>query len=145
METVFGLVITFVMLMFSIYKGIFIGYPLLISFFIFVILSLHKGYSIKAISKMAYDGGKKSFVVLKIFILIGAITAVWMSSGTVPSIVYYGINLMNPNYFIFYAFIISSLVSFLLGTSLGTVSTVGLGDHRIIRIPYVVIDAVKDA
>lgn len=126
METVFGLVITFVMLMFSIYKGIFIGYPLLISFFIFVILSLHKGYSIKAISKMAYDGGKKSFVVLKIFILIGAITAVWMSSGTVPSIVYYGINLMNPNYFIFYAFIISSLVSFLLGTSLGTVSTVGL-------------------
>ena len=36
METVFGLVITFVMLMFSIYKGIFIGYPLLISFFIFV-------------------------------------------------------------------------------------------------------------
>jgi NhaC family Na+:H+ antiporter len=75
METVFGLVITFVMLMFSIYKGIFIGYPLLISFFIFVILSLHKGYSIKAISKMAYDGGKKSFVVLKIFILIGAITA----------------------------------------------------------------------
>lgn len=126
METVFGLVITFVMLMFSIYKGIFIGYPLLISFFIFVMISLHKGYSIKAISKMAYDGGKKSFVVLKIFILIGAITAVWMSSGTVPSIVYYGINLMNPNYFIFYAFIISSLVSFLLGTSLGTVSTVGL-------------------
>lgn len=126
METVFGLVITFVMLMFSIYKGIFIGYPLLISFFIFVIISLRKGYSIAAISKMAYDGGKKSFVVLKIFILIGAITAVWMSSGTVPSIVYYGINLMNPNYFIFYAFIISSLVSFLLGTSLGTVSTVGL-------------------
>ena len=126
METVFGLVITFVMLMFSIYKGIFIGYPLLISFFIFVIISLRKGYSITAISKMAYDGGKKSFVVLKIFILIGAITAVWMSSGTVPSIVYYGINLMNPNYFIFYAFIISSLVSFLLGTSLGTVSTVGL-------------------
>ena len=126
METVFGLVITFVMLMFSIYKGIFIGYPLLISFFIFVIISLRKGYSITAISKMAYDGGKKSFVVLKIFILIGAITAIWMSSGTVPSIVYYGINLMNPNYFIFYAFIISSLVSFLLGTSLGTVSTVGL-------------------
>lgn len=126
METVFGLVITFVMLIFSIYKGIFIGYPLLISFFIFVIISLRKGYSIAAISKMAYDGGKKSFVVLKIFILIGAITAVWMSSGTVPSIVYYGINLMNPNYFIFYAFIISSLVSFLLGTSLGTVSTVGL-------------------
>ena len=76
METVFGLVITFVMLMFSIYKGIFIGYPLLISFFIFVIISLRKGYSIADISKMAYDGGKKSFVVLKIFILIGAITAV---------------------------------------------------------------------
>ena len=75
---------------------------------------------------MSYEGGKKSFVVLQIFVLIGAITAVWMSSGTVPAIVYYGINLMNPNYFIVYAFLISSAVSFLLGTSVGTASTVGL-------------------
>lgn len=75
---------------------------------------------------MAFTGGKKAFIVLKIFILIGAITGIWMASGTVPGIVYYGIKYMNPHYYILYAFMISSLVSFLLGTSLGTVSTVGV-------------------
>lgn len=75
---------------------------------------------------MSYIGGKKAFVVLKIFILIGGITAIWISAGTVAGIVYYGIKLMNPKFFIVYAFLISSVVSFLLGTSFGTVSTVGL-------------------
>lgn len=126
METIIGFIITFVMLMFSVYKGVFLGYPLLAGLCIFVIISLRKGYSIQSISKMAYDGGKKSFVILKIFVLIGSITAIWMSSATVPTIVYYGIKLMNPGYFIFYAFVISSIVSFLLGTSFGTVSTVGI-------------------
>lgn len=75
---------------------------------------------------MSYTGGKKAFVVLRIFILIGAITAIWMAAGTVPGIVYYGIRFLNPNFFILYAFLISSLVSLLLGTSFGTVSTVGI-------------------
>jgi len=75
---------------------------------------------------MSINGGKKAFVVLKIFLLIGGITGIWMASGTVPAIIYYGIKYMNPNFFILYTFIISSVVSFLLGTSLGTVSTVGI-------------------
>lgn len=126
MQTLIGLVAIFIMLIFSISKGIFIGYPLIIGYVIFAVLTLKNGYGIKEVLLMSYEGGKKSFVVLQIFVLIGTITAVWMSSGTVPAIVYYGINLMNPNFFIVYAFLISSSVSFLLGTSVGTASTVGL-------------------
>lgn len=75
---------------------------------------------------MAYNGGKKSFIVLQIFILIGAVTSTWMASGTVPAIVYYGIKLLDPNTFIISVFLICSAVSFLLGTSFGTVGTVGV-------------------
>ncbi|OPJ65372.1 malate-2H(+)/Na(+)-lactate antiporter [Clostridium chromiireducens] len=76
--------------------------------------------------RMAYNGGKKSFIVLQIFILIGAVTSTWMASGTVPAIVYYGIKLLDPNTFIISVFLICSAVSFLLGTSFGTVGTVGV-------------------
>lgn len=126
MDIIIGMLITFCILILSIYKGVFMGIPLLIGFFIFVFISWRRGFSLKDIFMMSYTGGKKAFVVLEIFILIGAITAIWMAAGTVPGIVYYGIKLMNPNFFILYAFLISSLLSFLLGTSLGTVSTVGL-------------------
>lgn len=126
MDIIMAMITTFCILILSIYKEVFVGIPLLIGFFIFAFISWRKGFSLKDIFIMSYAGGKKAFVVLEIFILIGAITAIWMAAGTVPGIVYYGIKLMNPNYFILYAFLISSLVSFLLGTSLGTVSTVGL-------------------
>ncbi len=65
-------------------------------------------------------------IVLRILILVGAITSLWIASGTTPAILYYGIQLLNPKFFLVYAFLISSAVSFLLGTSFGTVSTVGL-------------------
>jgi len=126
MDIVFSIIIIFTVLVFSILKGIFIGYPLLLSLFIFAYIALRKGFSLKSIIQMSYSGGKKAFIVLKIFILIGALTGIWMASGTVPAIIYYGINYLNPNFFILYAFLISSVVSFLLGTSFGTISTVGV-------------------
>lgn len=105
MDIIIGMLITFCILILSIYKGVFMGIPLLIGFFIFVFISWRRGFSLKDIFMMSYTGGKKAFVVLEIFILIGAITAIWMAAGTVPGIVYYGIKLMNPNFFILYAFL----------------------------------------
>ena len=126
MDIVFSFIICFVFLVVSVFKGIFVGYPLTVGLIIFIILSLKQGYGLKNVLYMAYKGGKKSFIVLQIFILIGGITAVWIASGTVPAIVYYGIKFLNPKLFILSAFIISSFVSFLIGTSFGTVGTVGI-------------------
>jgi len=126
MDVIISMLITFCALIFSIYKGIFVGYPLMLGFFIFAYISWKRGFTPRDIIKMSLNGGKKAFVVLIIFFLIGIITGIWMASGTVPAIIYYGIKYMNPKFFILYAFIISCAVSFLLGTSFGTVSTVGI-------------------
>jgi NhaC family Na+:H+ antiporter len=75
---------------------------------------------------MAFSGAKKSFSVVIILLLIGAVTATWMTAGTVPSLVYYGIQIINPHYFILLAFLLTSLVSLLIGTSFGTVGTIGI-------------------
>lgn len=116
----------FASLLFSIYHSISILYPLLFGLSCFTLISLLRGYTLTDLLKMMGDGSKKSLIVIKIFVLIGIITAAWRACGTIPFIVYYGIMFMSAKYFIVSAFLLSCLVSFLLGTSFGTVGTIGV-------------------
>lgn len=126
MEIYIGLFISFSLLIFSVIKNIFIGYGLITCWFLFVLISVKKGYSIHEIGRMTYNGGKKSFIVLKTLMLIGGVIGIWMASGTIPSIVFYCLKYMTPYTFVLSAFLICSITSFLIGTSIGTVSTVGI-------------------
>ena len=99
---------------------------LIIFLFLLIFYAKFEGHLFSEIFSSALLSGKKSFVVLKIFILIGAITSSWMISGTIPTIVYYGLKFMSPEYYFVSAFIITSCVSFLLGSSFGTVGTIGI-------------------
>ncbi len=118
--------ISFALLLFSVIKGYFVAYPLLISLVIFIIASYRKGFSIAALIAMGLSSSRKSLSVIGILLLIGAVTAVWMAAGTIPALVYYGIQAIHPRYFVLSAFVLTSIVSVLLGTSFGTVSTVGV-------------------
>ncbi|WP_315116707.1 Na+/H+ antiporter NhaC family protein [uncultured Clostridium sp.] len=126
MDIALAFILSFIMLLLGVYKGIYIGYPLTAGIILFILVGMRKGFSIKQLLAMAYKGGKKSFIVIEIFILIGGITGIWMAAGTVPAMVYYGMKFLRPNLFILSAFLISCLVSFLIGTSFGTVSTAGI-------------------
>lgn len=126
LDLVVAFIVTFAFLVLSVYKGIFLGYPLMGALTLFFIMALRRGYASKDIVTMIYKGGKKSLIVIQVFILIGAIIAIWMASGTVPAIVYYGVKLIKPGMFILSAFLISCFVSFLIGTSVGTSGTVGI-------------------
>ncbi len=126
MDVIIALGSIFILLMLSVYKGIDIFYPLFAGLIVFIIIAHRRGFKLKALLGMIVKGSKKSMLIISIMLLIGAITAVWRASGTVAYIVYYGIRFMNPDYFILYAFVLSSIVSFLLGTSLGTVGTIGM-------------------
>lgn len=58
--------------------------------------------------------------------LIGILIGVWMMSGTVPTILLYGIDLISPQYFAVSALLITIVVSMFTGSSFTTVSTVGV-------------------
>jgi Na+:H+ antiporter, NhaC family len=126
MDLFIALVVSFLLLLFSVFKGYFIAYPLLLSLGLFTILLMRRGYSFSSLLYMGISSSKKSIAVLEILLLIGAVTAIWMAAGTVPAIVYYGVKLISPQYFVLAAFGLTSLVSLLLGTSFGTVSTIGI-------------------
>lgn len=121
-----GLGLIIILLFVSISFNISLVYPLLVGLFLLLLIGKRKGYGLKSLIKMSFDGGKKSVGVIKIFFLIGAITALWMGDGTIPYIIYYGSSFINPQLFLICAFLLSCLVSFILGTLFGTVGTIGI-------------------
>jgi NhaC family Na+:H+ antiporter len=121
-----ALIISFLLLFVSVIHGYFIAYPLFLCLCLISAALIHQGFSPKTIVRMAIFGSRQSWPVIKILLLIGAVTAVWMAAGTVPALVYYGIQFISPHGFIVTAFGLTSLVSLLLGTSFGTASTIGV-------------------
>ena len=126
METIAVFILFFTSLLISLYNAVPILYPLLLGLVCFTALSLRRGYGLLDLLVMMGNGSRKSLIVIRIFVLIGIITAVWRACGTISFIVYYGILFMSAKFFILSAFLMSCLVSFLLGTSFGTVGTIGV-------------------
>lgn len=122
----FTLTLCFIILLISATHGVFVAYPLLLTLIIITPVYIWQGFTLRSLIQMAIVGSQKSFSILAILLLIGALTSVWMAAGTIPALIYYGVKLINPQYFILSAFILTSFVSLLIGTSFGTVSTIGV-------------------
>jgi NhaC family Na+:H+ antiporter len=72
---------------------------------------------------------RKLAVALPAFFIlfaIGIIISSWMVSGTIPMLVYYGIEIIRPNLLYLFAFLIPAVFSMLTGTSWGSAGTVGV-------------------
>ena len=72
------------------------------------------------------DNFSKSGGVFFILLSIGAITSSWMLSGVVPTLIYYGLNLINPSIFLLVIFVFTALISLILGSSWTTIGTIGI-------------------
>jgi Na+:H+ antiporter, NhaC family len=121
-----ALIGSFLLLLISVINGYFIAYPLFLCLCLISAALIHQGFSPNTIVRVAISGSRQSWPVIKILLLIGSVTAVWIAAGTVPALVYYGVQCISPQWFIAAAFGLTSLVSLLLGTSFGTASTIGV-------------------
>ena len=65
-------------------------------------------------------------VSILILLLIGVMSSTWMISSVVPTLIYYGVQLITPSLFLPCACLISSLVSLMTGTSWTTIATIGI-------------------
>lgn len=61
-----------------------------------------------------------------ILVLIGTVSVSWMASGVVPTLIVYGLELINPSIFPFVACVVCACVSVLSGSSWTTIATIGL-------------------
>lgn len=93
---------------------------------VFAVLGLRRGVPAKRMAESAWAQGKKMCAIIGIYLLIGAITALWRSAGTIAFFIYYGLQIITPQLFLLVAFLLTSLISYALGTSFGVVGTVGV-------------------
>ena len=68
----------------------------------------------------------KAGVSIMILFLIGMLSGAWMIGGVVPTLICYGVKIMNPHFFLVCACIICAIVSLMTGTSWTTVATIGV-------------------
>ena len=101
-------------------------YALIVGYIIFVTYGLIKGHDLKVLMKKSFEGVLTVKNILLVFILIGMITALWRASGTIAFIVYMGSKLISPSIVILLTFLLCSILSLLIGTSLGTAATMGV-------------------
>jgi len=63
---------------------------------------------------------------LIILLIIGALSAAWMLSGVVPTLIYYGVQLIHPSLFLASCCVICAIVSVMTGSSWTTIATIGI-------------------
>ena len=101
-------------------------WALLLGLGLFALCGRRQGHSPRAMWTMAWTEGRRVLIVLRIFVFIGAITALWRSGGTIVFFIYYGVQAISPKLFVLVAFLLTALISYALGTSFGVVGTAGI-------------------
>ena len=89
------------------------------------LVALACGFSWKEIEDGMIQGITHALSSVILLILIGVLIGVWIQAGVVPSLVYYGLRLITPRFFLLTSMALCALVSLALG-SWGTIGTIGL-------------------
>src|SRR5215218_7461819 len=90
-------------------------------------LVAHKnGYSWERLATAIVEGISVAMTAIFILLMVGALIGVWNMSGTIATIVYYGIQFLSANWFYFAAALITALVGLATGSSWTTAATIGV-------------------
>lgn len=84
------------------------------------------GYSWSELEEGIIDTIKMAMQAVLILMVIGSIIGTWILSGTVPTMIYYGLKLLSPGIFLLATAVICCIVSLATGSSWTTAGTVGI-------------------
>ena len=100
--------------------------PILLGVLIAAIIGMRAGYSWKDIETGMLNGITNSLQAIVILLIIGILIGVWILSGVVPTMLYYGLKILHPKIFLPAALLICSITSLATGSSWGTSGTIGI-------------------
>lgn len=99
---------------------------LLIGMFIAAMVGLKNGHSWNVIEKGMVNGIAMSLGACMILLAVGSLIGTWMLAGTVPTLIYYGLSLLNPTFFYAATCLICAIVAVSIGSSWTTAATIGV-------------------
>lgn len=131
MPTLIEALIPIVFMMFALVVGIFFWgvsphIPLLLSVCVAILVAMRLGYKWKAIETGMLDAVRLALQAIVILIVIGTIIASWIAGGIVPTLIYYGLNLLAPEYFLVAACAICCIISIASGNAWTAAGTIGI-------------------
>ncbi|RXI95538.1 hypothetical protein DS745_24100 [Anaerobacillus alkaliphilus] len=123
-------ILTFLFIVVSLAVAAIYKIPLVIGFavalLLVILLVLKKGFTLKDVAFASLDGFKRIKPVIYILGLISLLIPAWIMSGTVPTMIYYIVQWIEPTWILLFAFLIASVTSFVLGTAIGTLGSLGI-------------------
>lgn len=120
--------------------------PLVIGFLpgylVLVSLAKGKGISLKKILFISKCGIKRTSGVILILFLVGFLLPSWYLAGTIEQMVSIALYIITPEHFFILTFVVSIFFSMILGTSVGTLSSIGIpiiGSAIALEIPVEIV------
>jgi NhaC family Na+:H+ antiporter len=90
-------------------------------------IAYKNGMAVEGIRQAVVSGIASGLVAIMILLGVGALIGTWAMSGTISSMVYYGLKILNPDYFYATTALICALVGFSIGSSWTVAGTIGIG------------------
>ena len=94
------------------------------------------------IQKISMDNLANCGITIMILILVGILIGIWLIGGTLPTLIYYGLEFISPRAILPLTFILCAITSVFTGTSYGSIATMGLAMYGVginMGIPAVVM------
>lgn len=99
---------------------------LVVNIFLVIVISMLAGYHYADLEQGMMSGVKRAMDCVMILLFVGLLIGAWIKCGTVPMLIYYGLGVITPQMLLPLTFIMCSLLSICIGTSLGTAGTMGV-------------------
>lgn len=99
---------------------------LLVAMGVTAIIGMKNGFSWKEIEEGIVKGISLSLGAILILLAVGSLIGTWLLSGTVPTLIYYGLKLLDPSLFYTATSVICAIVAMSIGSSWTTAATVGV-------------------
>ncbi len=99
---------------------------LILSAFVAGLIAIYNKVSWQNIMSNIISSFSSVVPAIIILMLVGALSSAWMASGIIPTMIYYGLEILRPEYFLPATVVITSFISVVIGSSWSTIATVGV-------------------
>ena len=100
--------------------------PLVTAIMVTMIFGRLNHFSWNDLQNQLLSGIQTGLAPIFLFLLIGMLIGLWMAVGVIPTLLWTGLNLANPTWFLPAAFLIPALIGTAIGSAFTTIATVGV-------------------
>lgn len=100
--------------------------PLALGTVVAAIVVMAHGFKWREVEEMMYKGIKLALPAVVIIMLVGFTIGSWVGGGVVATMIYYGLQIISPSWFLVAILLLCAIVSLAIGSSWSTMATIGV-------------------